>query len=111
MTQRNYFTTGQFIFLRAICTPRAERIFRVVCWVGNVSGSYTPGYPGTTTVTFDRNGTTLVGKDVPARVRPNFGENDMNEHVAHVILTIAERRAKSGAQEAVRRYVPGTAMP
>ncbi len=40
-----------------------------------------------------------------------LGEDDVNEHVAHEILTIAERMAKSGALVAVRRYVPGSAMP
>jgi len=35
----------------------------------------------------------------------------VDEHVAHEILAIAERMAKSGAQVDVRRYVPGSAMP
>lgn len=65
---------------------------------------------GTTTVTFDRDGMTLVVKDVPARVCTNCGEDYVNEHVAQEILTIAERMAKSGAQVDVRRYVPGSAM-
>ena len=54
---------------------------------------------------------TLVVKDVPARVCTNCGEDYVNEHIAHEILTIAERMAKSGAQVDVRRYVPGSAMP
>ncbi|MFA5415171.1 MAG: type II toxin-antitoxin system MqsA family antitoxin [Methanoregula sp.] len=66
---------------------------------------------GTTIVTFDRNGMTLVVKDVPAQVCTNCGEDYVNEHIAHEILTIAKRMAKSGAQVAVRRYVPGSAMP
>ena len=66
---------------------------------------------GTTTVTFDRDGMTLVVKDVPARICTNCGEDYVDEHVAHEILTIAERMAKSGAQVDVRRYVPGSAMP
>ena len=64
-----------------------------------------------TTVTFDRNGMTLVVKDVPAQVCTNCGEDYVNEHIAHEILTITERMAKSGAQVDIRRYVPGSAMP
>ncbi|MGA2912966.1 MAG: type II toxin-antitoxin system MqsA family antitoxin [Methanoregula sp.] len=66
---------------------------------------------GKTTVTFDRDGLTLVVKDVPAQVCSNCGEDYVDEHVAHEILTIAERMAKSGAQVDVRRYVPGSATP
>ncbi|MDP3564649.1 MAG: type II toxin-antitoxin system MqsA family antitoxin [Methanoregula sp.] len=58
---------------------------------------------GTTTVTFDRDGMTLVVKDVPAQVCTNCGEDYVDEHVAHEILAIAERMAKSGAQVDVRR--------
>jgi hypothetical protein len=54
---------------------------------------------------------TLVVKDVPARICTNCGEDYVDEHVAHEILTIAECMAKSGAQVDVRRYVPGSAMP
>jgi YgiT-type zinc finger domain-containing protein len=76
----------------------------VICKHGNSK-------EGTTTVTFDRNGMTLVVNDIPAQVCTNCSEDDVNAHVAHEILTIAERIAKSGAQVAVRRYVPGSAMP
>lgn len=68
-------------------------------------------HEGTTTVTFDRDGMTLVVKDVPAQVCPDCGEDYVDEHVAHEILAIAERMAKSGAHVDVRRYVPGSAMP
>jgi YgiT-type zinc finger domain-containing protein len=66
---------------------------------------------GTTTVTLDRDGMTLVVKDVPAQVCMNCGEDYVDEQVAHEILLIAERMAKSGALVDVRRYVPGSAMP
>jgi len=66
---------------------------------------------GTTTVTCDRDGMTLVVKDVPAQICANCGEDYVDEHVAHEILAIAKRMAKSGAQIDVRRYVPGSAMP
>lgn len=66
---------------------------------------------GRTTVTFDRDGLTLVVKDVPAQVCSNCGEDYVEGHVAHEILTIAERMAKSGAHVDIRRYVPGSATP
>ena len=66
---------------------------------------------GTTTVTFERDGMTLVVKDVPARICTNCGEDYVDEQVACEILAIAERMAESGALVDVRRYVPGSAMP
>lgn len=66
---------------------------------------------GTTTVTFERDGMTLVVKDVPAQVCTNCGEDYVDEQVAREILDIAERMAKSGALVDVRRYVPGSAIP
>ncbi|MCK4270159.1 MAG: type II toxin-antitoxin system MqsA family antitoxin [Methanogenium sp.] len=66
---------------------------------------------GTTTVTFDREGITLVVKDVPAQVCTNCGEDYVDEKVAHDLLIIAEKMAESGAQVDIRTYVPGTAIP
>ncbi|HTY15843.1 MAG TPA: type II toxin-antitoxin system MqsA family antitoxin [Methanoregulaceae archaeon] len=66
---------------------------------------------GTTTVTLDREGMTLVLKDVPAQVCSNCGEDYVDEHVAREIFSIAERMAQSGAQIDVRKYIPGSAMP
>jgi YgiT-type zinc finger domain-containing protein len=64
---------------------------------------------GLTTVTFDRDGLTLVVKEVPAQVCTNCGEDYVDEHVAHEILGIAERMAKGGAVVDVRKYVAGSA--
>ena len=66
---------------------------------------------GTTTVTFERDGMTLVVKDVPAQVCSNCGEDYVDEQVAREILATAEHMAKSGALVDVRRYVPGSAVP
>jgi YgiT-type zinc finger domain-containing protein len=66
---------------------------------------------GTTTVTLERDGMTLVVKDVPAQVCTNCGEDYVDENIAREILSIAERMAKSGAQIDVRKYIPGSAMP
>ena len=48
-------------------------------------------------VTFERDGLTLVVKEVPARICTNCGEDYVDEQVSHEILGIAERMAKSGA--------------
>lgn len=64
---------------------------------------------GLTTVTFDRDGLTLVLKEVPALVCTTCGENYVDDHVAHEILGIAERMAKGGAVVDVRKYVAGSA--
>lgn len=66
---------------------------------------------GTTTITFDRDGMTLVGKDIPAQVCTNCGEDYVDEQVAREILALAEHTAQSRAQIDVRKYVPGFAMP
>ncbi|WP_292370623.1 type II toxin-antitoxin system MqsA family antitoxin [Methanoregula sp. UBA64] len=66
---------------------------------------------GTTTVTFERDGMTLVVKEVPARICTNCGEDYVDEKVAHEIMEMAGRMVKSGALVDVRRYVPGPAVP
>ena len=67
--------------------------------------------PGTATVTFDRDGLTLVIKDVPARVCSNCGEEYVDEDVAKELLASAERMAAGGAQVDVRRYIHGSTAP
>jgi YgiT-type zinc finger domain-containing protein len=63
---------------------------------------------GTTTVTFEREGLTLVVKEVPAEICMNCGEDYVDESVAHEIMMLAENMAKSGTQVDIRRYVPGS---
>ena len=61
--------------------------------------------PGTTTVTLERNGLTLVIKDVPARVCPNCGEAYVDEAVTVELLSTAEQTAAAGAFVDVRSYL------
>lgn len=61
--------------------------------------------PGTATVTLERNGTTLVTKDVPAEVCENCGEEYVGEATARRLLMDAEEAAKAGVQVDVRRFV------
>ena len=60
---------------------------------------------GTTTVTLERDGLTLVMKNVPAQVCLNCGEDYVNEDVAEQLLATAEELALSGTQVAIRQFV------
>ena len=62
--------------------------------------------PGVTTVTFERNGLTLVVKNVPARVCVNCGEEYVDEQVAAKLLETAENAAQAGVLVDIRAYVP-----
>jgi len=64
--------------------------------------------PGTTTVTLEREGLTLVMKEVPAEICINCGEDYVEESVVHDIMILADKMSHSGAQIDVRRYVPGS---
>ena len=64
--------------------------------------------PGTTTVTLERDGLTLVMKEVPAEICINCGEDYVDESVVHDIMILADKMSQSGAQIDVRRYVPGS---
>ena len=59
---------------------------------------------GTTTVTFERDGMTLVIKNVPAQVCPNCGEAYVDEETSIRLLETAERAASEGVQVEVREY-------
>ncbi|MBI5473215.1 MAG: type II toxin-antitoxin system MqsA family antitoxin [Ignavibacteriae bacterium] len=60
---------------------------------------------GKTTVSLERNGTTVVIKDVPAQVCPNCGESYVNEEVAARIMKSAEAAVQNGTEVEVRRYL------
>jgi len=60
--------------------------------------------PGLTTVTLERNGLTLVVKNVPARVCANCGEEYVDEEVATQLLSTAEKAARAGVLVDIRAY-------
>jgi YgiT-type zinc finger domain-containing protein len=64
--------------------------------------------PGTTTVTLERIGMTLVFKSVPAQVCDNCGEAYVDEEVSRQILKAAEDAARHGVQVDIREFI---AMP
>lgn len=61
--------------------------------------------PGRATLTFERDGATLVIKVVPARVCPNCGEEYVDERTAARLLQEADVAARAGVQVDVREYV------
>ena len=63
---------------------------------------------GMTTVTLEREGLTLVMKEVPAEICINCGEDYVDDKVAHEIMMLADKMSQTGAQIDVRRYIPGS---
>jgi len=58
----------------------------------------------TTTVTLEREDTTLVIKGVPAKLCTNCGEEYVGEDTSAYLLTTAEGDARAGVQVDVRLY-------
>ncbi len=61
-------------------------------------------HEGTTTVTLERDGSTIVFKDVPADVCESCGEAYLSSEVTHALLQEAEAISRSGAVIDVRTY-------
>ncbi|WIG57897.1 MAG: hypothetical protein OJF49_000642 [Ktedonobacterales bacterium] len=61
--------------------------------------------PGTTTITLERDGMTLVIKNVPARVCDNCGEAYIEEDTAARLLDLVNDSARAGVQVDIRQYV------
>ena len=60
---------------------------------------------GTTTVTLERDATTVVFKHVPAQVCENCGESYIDAEVTQQLLHVIEEAASGGVQVDVRQYV------
>ena len=65
--------------------------------------------PGATTVTFHRDGYTLVVNDVPADVCENCGEAYVDEAVTEQLLAMAAEARKAHATVLVRGFAPAAA--
>ena len=61
--------------------------------------------PGRTTVTLQRDGTTLVVVNVPAEVCENCGEAYVDEATAGELLRRAEEATRAGVVLDIREYV------
>ena len=59
---------------------------------------------GTTSVTLERNGVTIVFRDVPAMVCENCGEVYHDEAVAVQLIQRAEESVRAGVEVDIRRY-------
>ena len=60
--------------------------------------------PGTTTVTLERAGVTLVFKKTPARVCPNCGEAYVEEEISRQLLQAADAAVQEGVQVDIREF-------
>ena len=65
--------------------------------------------PGETTITLERQGTTLVFKKVPARICANCGEAYLEDSISAQLLQTAEEAVRSGVLVDVREYTAATA--
>ena len=70
----------------------------LICRAGEVQA-------GVTTVTLERDGATLVFKNVPARVCENCGEAYVDEETTRQVLLAAEQAVQAGVQVDVREFV------
>lgn len=64
--------------------------------------------PGTTTVTLERDGATVVFKEVPAEVCANCGEAYVDEQVGQRLFDAVRDAVEAGVQVDVRAYEPAT---
>jgi YgiT-type zinc finger domain-containing protein len=69
----------------------------VICQCGETE-------PGTTTVTFTRDETTIVIRDVPAQICTTCGEDYVDAGTGKRLSQIAEAALHEGVQVDVRRY-------
>lgn len=59
---------------------------------------------GTTTVTLEKNGATIIFKNVPAQICANCGEKYVDGMITKELLKRAQEIYQSGAQVDIREY-------
>ena len=69
-----------------------------ICRIGNT-------HPGQTTVTLERDQTTLVVRGVPAAVCGNYEEEYVDGQTSIDLLDLIDRVARSGVQVEIREFV------
>lgn len=69
----------------------------VICKTGQ-------NHPGRTTVTLNREGATIVIKNVPADICDNCGEYYLSEEMTGRVLALAEDAMRKGAEIEVLRW-------
>ena len=65
--------------------------------------------PGKTTVTLERNGMTIVFKDVPAAVCATCSEAYVDDRTSATLLKAAEEAAQAGVQVDIREFTSAPA--
>ena len=60
--------------------------------------------PGLATVTLQRGETTIIIKEVPAKVCENCGEYYLSEDITKIILQRAEKAVKNGAEVEILKF-------
>jgi len=65
--------------------------------------------PGTTSVTLQRDGATVVVRNVPAEVCSNCGEAYLSEELSRELLAQAEEALRAGVLVDIREFAPATA--
>lgn len=61
-------------------------------------------HPGTTTVTLEKDGTTLIIRSVPAEICDNCGERYMSEEVTRRLLAEASEAVAAGIELEIRSF-------
>lgn len=59
---------------------------------------------GTTTVTLEKGGSTIVFKEVPAQICDNCGEKYIDESTTKELLNKAREIVKNGVEVDIRKY-------
>jgi len=59
---------------------------------------------GTTTVTLEKGGSTIVFKEVPAQICDNCGEKYIDESTTKELLSKARSIVKNGVEVDIRKY-------
>ena len=59
---------------------------------------------GKTTITLDRDNTTLLVKSVPANICQNCGEEYLDEKTTNRLLKLASQAVEAGVQIDIRKY-------
>jgi YgiT-type zinc finger domain-containing protein len=70
----------------------------VICKLGETRHGYT-------SVTLERNGTTIVIKEVPAQICENCGEYYLSDKISEQLLRLAEKVVRKGTEVEVLRFV------
>jgi YgiT-type zinc finger domain-containing protein len=61
--------------------------------------------PGKVTITLERNGATIIVKEVPAQICGNCGEEYVDDGTTDRVMRLAQQSSAPGVQVEIRQYV------